>query len=38
MPVYDYHCKDCHKSFEQTLTLHQHDKSQTGARTAAAKT
>jgi putative FmdB family regulatory protein len=29
MPVYDYHCQDCHKSFEQTLTLHQHDKSQT---------
>jgi putative FmdB family regulatory protein len=28
MPVYDYHCSDCHKSFEQTLTLHEHDKSQ----------
>jgi len=28
MPVYDYHCNDCHKSFEQTLTLREHDKSQ----------
>ncbi len=28
MPVYDYHCNDCHKSFEQTLTLHQHDGSE----------
>jgi putative FmdB family regulatory protein len=28
MPVYDYRCSDCHKTFEQTLTLHQHDKSQ----------
>jgi putative FmdB family regulatory protein len=25
MPVYDYVCKDCHKSFEQILTLKQHD-------------
>ena len=29
MPVYDYHCKDCRKTFEQTLTLHEHDQSQT---------
>jgi putative FmdB family regulatory protein len=28
MPVYDYHCSDCNKSFEQTLTLHQHDGNQ----------
>jgi len=28
MPVYDYHCKDCHKTFEQTLTLHEHDSNQ----------
>ena len=25
MPVYDYVCRDCSKSFEQTLTLHEHD-------------
>jgi len=25
MRVYDYHCMDCHKTFEQALTLHQHD-------------
>ena len=25
MPVYDYVCNDCHKTFEQTLTLRQHD-------------
>lgn len=26
MPVYDYICKDCQKSFELVLTLSQHDK------------
>jgi len=25
MPVYDYVCNDCHKAFEQTLTLQEHD-------------
>ena len=25
MPVYDYVCRDCHKNFEQVLTLHAHD-------------
>jgi len=25
MPVYDYICKDCHKSFELVLTLKEHD-------------
>jgi putative FmdB family regulatory protein len=25
MPVYDYLCKDCKKSFERVLTLHEHD-------------
>jgi putative FmdB family regulatory protein len=25
MPVYDYICKKCHREFEQTLTLHEHD-------------
>lgn len=25
MPVYDYICKDCHKSFEVVLTLSEHD-------------
>ena len=25
MPVYDYFCNDCDKTFEQTLTLRQHD-------------
>jgi putative FmdB family regulatory protein len=26
MPVYDYVCLDCHKSFETVLTLTEHDK------------
>jgi len=26
MPVYDYLCNDCHKSFELVLTLTEHDK------------
>jgi len=26
MPVYDYVCNDCHKSFEKVLTLSEHDK------------
>ena len=26
MPVYDYVCLDCHKSFEIALTLNEHDK------------
>jgi len=26
MPVYDYVCLDCHKSFETVLTLNEHDK------------
>jgi len=25
MPVYDYLCNDCHKTFELALTLHEHD-------------
>ncbi len=25
MPVYDYVCQDCHRSFELTLTLKTHD-------------
>lgn len=25
MPVYDYTCNDCHKTFERTLTLREHD-------------
>jgi putative FmdB family regulatory protein len=25
MPVYDYICNDCHKSFEKVLTLGEHD-------------
>jgi len=25
MPVYDYLCKDCQKTFERVLTLHEHD-------------
>ncbi len=27
MPIYDYVCKDCQKSFELVLTLREHDKS-----------
>jgi len=26
MPVYDYVCLDCHKSFETVRTLNEHDK------------
>jgi len=26
MPVYDYICHDCNKSFETVLTLQEHDK------------
>lgn len=26
MPVYDYHCKACGKSFEIVLTLTEHEK------------
>ena len=25
MPVYDYVCLDCHKSFETVLSLNEHD-------------
>jgi len=25
MPVYDYRCNDCRTSFEQVLTLREHD-------------
>ncbi len=25
MPVYDYVCKDCNKTFERSLTVHEHD-------------
>jgi putative FmdB family regulatory protein len=25
MPVYDYICHDCHRSFETVLSLHEHD-------------
>jgi putative FmdB family regulatory protein len=25
MPVYDYLCRDCHKTFELILSLHEHD-------------
>lgn len=25
MPVYDYICKDCHKTFEKILTLAEHE-------------
>jgi putative FmdB family regulatory protein len=26
MPVYDYVCNDCHKTFELLLTLQEHEK------------
>ncbi len=29
MPVYDYVCKDCKKTFERVLTLHEHDTEKT---------
>ena len=28
MPVYDYYCNDCHKSFERVLTLREHESEQ----------
>jgi putative FmdB family regulatory protein len=28
MPVYEYICKDCNKSFEKILTLTEHDQQQ----------
>lgn len=28
MPVYDYHCQDCDKTFEKALTLREHDSKQ----------
>ncbi|PYX84133.1 MAG: FmdB family transcriptional regulator [Acidobacteria bacterium] len=28
MPVYDYTCSDCHKTFETVLTLSEHDRQQ----------
>jgi len=28
MPTYDYICNDCHKTFEQALTLDEHDHQQ----------
>jgi putative FmdB family regulatory protein len=28
MPVYDYLCKDCKKTFERVLTLHEHESEQ----------
>jgi len=27
MPVYDYLCQNCHKSFERVLTIREHDSS-----------
>ncbi len=26
MPTYEYHCKDCHNSFDMTLTLAVHER------------
>ena len=37
MPVYDYICNDCKKSFEMVLTLAEHDKERISCRTAAAR-
>jgi putative FmdB family regulatory protein len=28
MPVYDYRCRDCDKTFEKALTLREHDSEQ----------
>jgi putative FmdB family regulatory protein len=28
MPVYDYICRDCHKTFERILTIREHDHAQ----------
>jgi putative FmdB family regulatory protein len=28
MPIYDYQCHDCEKTFELVLTLGEHDKSE----------
>ena len=29
MPVYDYVCNDCHKTFEKILTLSEHEQTVT---------
>ena len=29
MPVYDYICNDCHKTFEEVLTFTEHDNEKT---------
>ncbi len=29
MPVYDYICNDCHKTFEEVLTLTEHEDEKT---------
>ena len=29
MPVYDYICHDCNKTFEEVLTLQEHEKAVT---------
>lgn len=29
MPVYDYICKDCHTTFEEVLTLSEHNREKT---------
>jgi len=29
MPVYDYICHDCNKTFEEVLTLQEHEKTVT---------
>ena len=26
MPIYEYSCKDCHSTFDKTLTLAAHDR------------
>ena len=38
MPVYDYVCKDCNKTFEKIITLTEHERKQSLAHIAAART
>ncbi len=28
MPIYEYICQDCHSTFDQTLTLAEHDQAE----------
>jgi len=37
MPVYDYICKDCNKTFEKIITLAEHEKEKISCPSCASK-